>query len=196
MVSIAMLGVLLGIALSAARTFQGSNCGGNTAALYVVHKYQLVAEWAAAESPNHEFAASSATAQQREDLESIANNSWIGGSHILVSSQPYRPRRAGPRTIVAVCDTPYRNVPRRILGLAPPTHAAAYSDGSVGLISVAEFEALDRTSLIPLDELLAACKGVEADPSAPAQYPIAPPSLRGSEAPRRTPRSTSVRMAW
>jgi hypothetical protein len=57
--------------------------------------------------------------------------------------------------LLIVCDCAFRNVPRQLIGSAPPTHAAAFSDGSTRLISTEEFAAIDRSSLVPLDELLA-----------------------------------------
>jgi len=162
MILIAAIAVLMGVIVALAPTFEDyalrgrSNCGGNSAALHDVQTYSLIVRTAAAESPDRRFAIETATAEQREWLSQIVDDPWVRPARFLVSPRPYQDRPPGPRKVLIICDTPYRNVPRRILGTASPTHAAAFSDGSVGLISIAEFEALDHASLVLLDELLAA----------------------------------------
>ncbi len=155
---IVSIAVLMGVFVAIAPTFQGSNCGGNSAALNDVRMYSIIVRGAAAESPDHQFDIASATAEQRDWLSQIADDFWIRPGRFLVSPQPYRIQPSGLREVIIVCDTPYRNIPRRILCSAPPTHAAAFSDGTIGLISVAEFESLDHDSLTPLNELLASFK--------------------------------------
>jgi hypothetical protein len=132
----------------------GSNCGGNTAAIWNVRQYCLIVEMAAASRPDHRFAIAAATPQEREDLAAVARGPWTGGARYLVSTQPYQAGASGPRRLIIVCDTPFRNVPRRLIP-SPPTHAAAYSDGTVALISVSEYAALDHSVLVPLDQFLA-----------------------------------------
>lgn len=132
----------------------GSNCGGNSAALHNVRQYYVILEMAAASRPGHRFAIASATPEEREELAAVARYSWTGAARFLVSTQPYQAAAPGPRRMIIVCDTPYRNLPRRLIP-PPPTHAAAYSDGSVDLISVSESAALDHSVLVPLDQLLA-----------------------------------------
>jgi hypothetical protein len=132
----------------------GSNCGGNSAAIWNVRQYYVIVELAAASRPDHCFTSASATPQEREDLAAVARGPWTGGARYLVSTQPYRAGARGPRRLIAVCDTPFRNVPRRLIP-PPPTHAAAFSDGSVALLSVAQYAALDHSVLVPLDQLLA-----------------------------------------
>jgi hypothetical protein len=132
-----------------------TNCGGNSAALANVRSYMLFVQRAAAESPDHQFLITSATAEQRRELSDLASDVWVKGAHYLVSTAPYRDASPEPRRVLMVCDIPFTNVPRRYLLRSPPTHAASFSDGTTGLISVAEFEALDRSTLRPLDELLA-----------------------------------------
>ena len=132
----------------------GSNCGGNSAAISNVRQYYAIVEVAAASRPDHRFSIASATPQEREDLAAAARGPWTGGARYIVSTQPYQAGARGPRRLIIVCDTPFRNVPRRLIPY-PPTHAAAFSDGSVALISVAEYAALDHSVLVPLDQLLA-----------------------------------------
>ncbi len=133
---------------------QSSNCGGNSAALSNVRQYVLFVQNAAIESPEHRFCVASATPEQREQLADLASNLWVGNAHYLVSTSPYKGPSAGPRRVLMVCDTPFRNVPRSYWMPPPPTHAASFSDGTTGLISVAEFQSLDRSTFKPLDELI------------------------------------------
>ncbi|HVX61889.1 MAG TPA: hypothetical protein VHC19_14835, partial [Pirellulales bacterium] len=126
--------VLLGIAL--APRFQASNCGGNTAALHDVKWYSLIVQLAAEENPGHEFRIDHITPKQQEELAQIANDFWVSGARFLVSTRPYRLQSTAPPRLLIVCDQPFRNVPRRLIGSAPPMHAAAFSDGSRRLLSV------------------------------------------------------------
>jgi hypothetical protein len=137
-----------------------TNCGGNSAALNEVHGIALAALVYASDAPDHSFRFTTPTARQREELAHYGRTPWCRGARFLVSTAPISekqfPLRREPeaqRRVITVCDTPYTNVPRRRFGSAPPTHAAGYSDGSYGLISLAEFAALDRTTFVPIDEL-------------------------------------------
>jgi len=134
-----------------------SNCGGNSAALFVVSTYATIARMAAEESGDHTFRATAVTPEQRGQLADIARYHWIPSARFLISTTPLSSQQSLPRRIIAVCDTPYRNVPQHRIGWwiipAPATHAAAFSDGSTALISPAEFAALGRSSFKFLDEL-------------------------------------------
>jgi hypothetical protein len=149
--TIAIFGVALVVFVSPALK-QPSNCGGNSEALNDVKLYALTLQWAAEARSDHQFDIASATLGQLKELRDLA--SGPAGARYLVSPQPYRHPPTGQKRIVIVCDRTFTNVPRRLVGRAPPTHAVAYSDGSCGLISVADFEALDRSGFMPLDELL------------------------------------------
>ena len=130
-----------------------TNCGGNSAALAQVRSIALLALAGTYDAPDHSFRFTAADAGQREQLALYARTHWLRSARFLVSTAPVSEHEAPPRRIIAVCDTPYRNVPRRWIGSAPPTHAAGFSDGSHGLISPAEFAALDRSTFVALDEL-------------------------------------------
>jgi hypothetical protein len=151
---IAAISVLLLLGISLPPGFQASNCGGNTAALHDVKWYSLIVQLAAEENPKHEFRIDRVTRDQQDELAQIANDFWVSGARFLVSTRPYQLESPAQPRLIIVCDRPYRNVPSRLIGSAPPTHAAAFSDGSRRLLSVAEFEAIDRSALVPLDELL------------------------------------------
>jgi hypothetical protein len=138
------------------RAFPNSNCGGNSAALSHVGTYLAIIRLGASESPRGVFDVDSLTLQQWQRLQEISSEPWIARDQFLVSSLPFREAGPGPRRVIIVCDRPFTNVPRRLCGIAaPPCHAVGYSDGTRDLISVAEFEALDRSTLVPLDEVLA-----------------------------------------
>lgn len=131
----------------------GTNCGGNTAALARAREYALLARMGAMDNPEHTFRIVAVTAEQRKQLAELAHCHWIPEARFLVSTEPLVDRDSQPRQVIVVCDTPYRNVPRRWIGSAPAAHAAAFSDGTASLISPAEFAALDRSSFKFLDEL-------------------------------------------
>ena len=157
MVWVAAVGLLMG-GLIALAPSQQTNCGGNSAALHDVHTYLAIVEPGAATANTPPFNLATATPDQRETLARIANDFWIRPARFLVAPLPCRVDPSSPRQVLIVCERPFRNVPRRLVAmwLNPPTHAAAYSDGTTGLISVAEFEALHRSKLVYLDEVLAA----------------------------------------
>lgn len=154
MIHVALLTVFM--AASVVPALRSTNCGGNPAALWCVDRCSLIVRMAAAGSPDHRFHLSDVTAEERHELEDIAYTPpEIRNVRFLVSSARDPDQGSGPRRVIVVCDRPFRNVPRRLIGLAPPTHAAAFSDGSTGLISVGEFAALDRSTFVPLNECLA-----------------------------------------
>jgi hypothetical protein len=143
------------LAALVAPAFQrASNCGGNSAALSEARLYWLIVDNAAATSAVGEFDVTKAKAAEQSRLAELAHDSWINPARYLVSTVSYR-REAKSHKLLIVCDQAFRNVPQRTLWQAPPTHAAAYSDGTVELMSEAEFAALDRSSLVSLDRLVA-----------------------------------------
>ena len=131
----------------------GTNCGGNSAALARVHQYAVLARMGAMDSPDHIFRVGTVAPEQRKQLAEFAHYFWIPRARFLLSTAPLSEQEPQSRRVIVVCDTPYSNVPRRWIGSAPPAHAAGFSDGSLALISPAEFAALDRSSFKFLDEL-------------------------------------------
>ena len=144
-----VFGAVLGPGLS----YSITNCGGNSAALAQVQSIALIARAGTFDTPDHSFRFTAVDADQREQLTHYSRTHWLRNARFLVSIDPVLEHEAQPRRIIVVCDTPYRNVPRRWIGSAPPTHAAGFSDGSHGLISTAEFAALDRSKFTPLDKM-------------------------------------------
>ena len=152
------MGLIVGgvpLVIGTAWTFgtHSTNCGGNSAALAQVGNIATFARDFAMYAPGRSFDFTADDAVQREDLAQMSRDSWLHGARFLVSTAPIAEHETQPHRVIVVCDTPYRNVPRRRFISAPPTHAAAFADGSTGLISTAEFAALDRSQFKPLDEL-------------------------------------------
>jgi hypothetical protein len=91
---------------------------------------------------------------EKSEVAKLAKNHWIGGKDFLV-----RPNFASTntsRTVVIVCEKSFDNVPQPTLWnfyRKNPAHAIGYSDGSTGLISPAEFAALDLTGFVSLSNL-------------------------------------------
>ena len=150
------LSVVLAVSLSAfvvVLTFMSgmrpSNCGGNSAALSHVGSISLFAILASRERPDQSFMFTKLTETEQHDLADQVRSDWIRSARFLVTSREleFPPLERYP---VVVCDTPYRNVPERTFGLAPPTHAVAYSDGITGLISPEEYAALVQNDFIDL----------------------------------------------
>jgi len=146
------LGVLL---LLAAPHFLGktSNCGGNSAALNVCNRYLLTIKLAVRDSGQASLSITNIPAADRPGLAQDARNHWISKARFLVTTAPIKIAPDAGKRILIVCDTPYSNVPQRRFVRAPATHAVGYSDGTTDLISPAEFEKLDKSSFVPLDEL-------------------------------------------
>ena len=131
------------------------NCGGNSAALSTAIEYARYAFVLGMDNPDRLFRISE---NDRKYLAGFAQDTtWLKGARFLVYTNAVLEDKSAPRRLIIVCDTTYRNVPRRQISWwiipAPPTHAAGYSDGTAGLISPKEFAALDRSSFAFLDEI-------------------------------------------
>ena len=147
-----VVGVLI-LSEAAFMTFvvQSSNCGGNSAALVACGDVLTCLRLTSADRGDQPVSIGQLTSTERERFNQVAGLSWITPSAtVLVSPAQVggdQPRR---REIIAVCDTPFDNVPRRRFGKAPLTHAVAYADGSTGLISVREFRQLDLSKFVDI----------------------------------------------
>lgn len=130
-----------------------THCGGNSAALSRVQIIALIVREGSFDPVDHSFHFADEEDGLRGQLAFYSRSHWLPEAHFLVSTAPVSEHETPPHRIVAVCDTPYRNVPERWIGSAAPAHAAAFADGSSGLISPAEFAALDRSTFVPLDEI-------------------------------------------
>jgi hypothetical protein len=128
-----------------------SNCRGNSAALSQVKVIALFVRAHALDNLPPEGFLASLTLEERDELADLAMNHWIPRAKFLVSSKPL-PSAGAPPILIAVCDTPFTNQPQRG---SPPSHAAAYSDGSTRLVSPFDYLALDRTDLVEIGAVVA-----------------------------------------
>ena len=152
LVGLGVIGIALGVAMLPMWS-TSSNCGGNSAALAAVNSYVTMTVAETMDTPNQPFSVTAAIPEQRRQISNLPGADWVRRAHFLVSTVPFVPRSSEPRRVVIVCDTPYTNVPQRRFFESPPTHAAGFSDGTVGLISPKEFAALDPSAFIAIDKL-------------------------------------------
>jgi hypothetical protein len=94
------------------------------------------------------FRAADLNESEPENFRTVTGLGWLPGARFLVTSEPVSITQSQPKRIIAVCDKAYDNVPERRLGRSPMSHAVAYSDGSVGLIPVADFERADFSRFV------------------------------------------------
>ena len=114
----------------------------------------------ASNNPAHPFLITNVSPQTREYLSGLPRkNHWAPQARYLVSTQPLMGaeleilKHPKNRQILIVCDTPCTKLPNGVFSHRPPIHVVGYSDGETGLISPAEFAALDRSTFKRLDEL-------------------------------------------
>ena len=145
-----------------------TNCGGNSAAQSACRDIALSLR---AIALDHEDQVSIAdlTPRERDYFRHVTGLSWLPDSRILVAPGPIIIRDGQPKAIVAVCDHPFDNVPRRFIGKAPLTHALSYSDGSTGLMSVEKFQRSDFSKFVDVRAI--AQKGLELDGAANHSQP-------------------------
>jgi hypothetical protein len=149
--SLLIMGVIVAFAAVLVQsTGRVSNCGGNSAALATASNLAQIALAGMAEAKDHSFRFAEASEEYHEVLRHSAR---YGKARFLVIKRPISENDAYYPQLIAVCDTPYRNVPERRFGQNPATHAAALSDGSARLISPEEFIALPKEDFIPLEQL-------------------------------------------
>jgi len=145
---IAACALIIAAALLLPLVARSSNCGGNSSALTACRDVVLAFRTAALERGDKPFSIADLNESERENFRSPTGVNWLPGTRLLVTTEPASITGTRPRKIIAVCDTAYDNVPRRWLGKSPMTHAAAYSDESVGLISVADFQHLNLSRFV------------------------------------------------
>ena len=104
-----------------------SNCGGNSAALSACKSVAVCFRLITAERGDGPVSIGGLKAAERDYFKQVAGLNWLGGARILVTPEI----RGGPssgKEIIAICDRAFANVPRRMFGKAPLTHAVAYAD--------------------------------------------------------------------
>jgi hypothetical protein len=163
-----------------------TNCGGNSAALAACRDIVLSFRAIALDMGDKPVSISNLSDEDRKVFRSVAGISWLHQSRVLVVRGTVTLGQEAPREIIAVCDTPFDNVPRRMFGRAPLTHAVGYSDGSAGLISVQEFHRLDLSRFIDVRTIV----NPKVEPSAWSGRGVARPvCISTSVRPRRSGRA-------
>jgi hypothetical protein len=133
--------------------------GGNFQARQVVLEIASDASSSVCHYPERAIRFKALPASGLPERLQIPGEVTVGRARFLVTNQTLTPADfaiGGARKLLVVCDTAYRDLPPRrfrFLEQAPPTHAAAYSDGSFRLLTETEFSALDRRNFVPLDDL-------------------------------------------
>ncbi|WP_038171908.1 hypothetical protein [Verrucomicrobium sp. BvORR106] len=139
------------VGLSFTPMMRTSNCGGNSSALHRVHSLKNFAAMAIAERHDGSFNFSELSDAELDQLAALVDSSWNREAKFYVASGKISFSETA-RRIVAVCDTPYSNVPEHRVGIwrwpGPPTHAVAYSDGSTGLISPEEYADINKADFV------------------------------------------------
>lgn len=128
-----------------------SNCGHNSYALFACREYTRISGWATAEGKTIVFEFGET---DKADAARLAKSHWIGGTDFLIKTN--LAGGATLRQVVIVCEKSFDNVPQPSIWnfyRKNPAHAVGYSDGSTGLISLSEFQALDKSGFVPLSSL-------------------------------------------
>ena len=135
--------------------------GGNTTALGACGSVTLCFRHVIGERGGRSARAADLDAIEREQFEQLESpyTNWLGAAKILVTTAAVGGGPWGGNQLVAVCDTAFDNVPQRIFRQLPARHAAAYLDGTTALLSVAEFQRLDRSNFVDLRSIWGGDRG-------------------------------------
>jgi hypothetical protein len=122
---------------------------------------------------------------EREYFKQVSGLSWLGQTRVLISPTRVGVGGATGSVVIAACERPFDNVPRRMFGKAPLTHAIGYADGSTGLISVDEFQRLDLSGFVDVRSI----QGAKVETGGPANgsQPFRGETNRTSPAPGPRP---------
>lgn len=136
-----------------------TNCGGNSSALQKLHGLKSFAAMTSFERSDGKFSFSELTETELDQLKAVVGSSWNSEAKFYVASGRIGFQEPmGERRIIAVCDTAYSNIPEHRMGMwrwfAPSTHAAAFSDGTTGLISPEEYAAINQAGMIDVASIL------------------------------------------
>lgn len=152
LIGLATFALVAGLVLPA--TVSRTNCGGNSAALAACKGYITVLRLWEADHKAEGFHLDQADPETKRDLTRLPGASWVRASRLLTRLDGVRLDSMAERRIIMVCDRPYDNVPQRLFGRSPMTHAVAYSTGETGLISSEEFARLDLNGFVDLQVVL------------------------------------------
>lgn len=136
-----------------ARSLSKSSCGGNSAALAACGSAVVTFDMVSSDHKDRPVSITTMTAVERACFRDLAGLSWIRPATVLVTRAPVQVGAEGAGQIVAVCNTPFSNVPERLFGKIPLTHAVAYADRRTALISVEDFRRLDLHDFIDVRTL-------------------------------------------
>jgi len=131
-----------------------SDCGGNTAALAACKSFVTGLEIISNQRSNAPVSISDIKSSELSYVTNLAGLNLLTNSKVLVKPIAVG-FFGGPKEIIAVCDRAFDNVPRRLFGKAPYTHAIAYADGSFALFTVEEFKGLDLTNFVDIRKIQA-----------------------------------------
>ncbi len=109
--------------------------------------------WITSERETNSLNLATLTEAERKEFEWIAGLSWLGDAKVLVN-----PRVDFDTTndvVLAVCNRAFRNVPQKLIGQAPPTHAALIRNRGVVLLPVDEFNGLNLDGFVNVRDLSA-----------------------------------------
>lgn len=128
-----------------------SNCGGNSAAL--AYSKMVLLSFQVAAGERGAFKPSVLSIEDRSDLARRMTRlrGWTGGATLLVRTNIQFTADSARRELVIVCDKQFGNVPKPTplnLWRQNPSHAAGYSDGTVQLISLDAFRALNLSGFV------------------------------------------------
>jgi hypothetical protein len=153
--------------------------GGNTAALAACKTLVTGLELISSERNNKPVSITDIEPSELGYVTNLAGLRLLPGAKILVKPVAVT-FFGGPKEIIAVCDRAFDNVPRRLFGKVPHTHAVAYADGSSALFTADEFSSLDLTNFVDVRTLQA--KNVESDGAANRSQPVRPATKQPSAA--------------
>jgi hypothetical protein len=128
---------------------QRTNCGGNSAALWVCKTFLDCVASAARSRPGL-----SLDALDWSEASHVFHNGFVAEDEFLIAP-PRRLIDPSRRDVVIVCKTLYGNSPRpsfRNLCLRHWAHAVGYSNGEVELVSPAQYAELDLSGFVLAEE--------------------------------------------
>jgi len=131
-----------------------TNCGGNNAAISVCKQCALEVLLSRINTRTNGFEFARLPETEKVELAKLAHSHWVPSANFWIQTNVAN--LAGSKQILVVCDRAYGNLPaptwrngyRKNLA-----HAVAYSDGSGGIITPAEFAKLDFALFIKLSSL-------------------------------------------
>ncbi len=150
---------IAGVSLLAVVVFGGllplasksSNCGGNSAAMAACGSIDTALSIIASERKANSIDFSTLTVSEREVFGQIAGLRWLGDAKVLVKLR--LDFDSTNEVVLAVCNQAFRNVPQKLIGQAPTTHAALIQNRGVVLLPVDEFHHLDLPGFVDVRSL-------------------------------------------